>query len=177
MKKNKIKNNKVLLPVGSSSLIMVFIVLCLAIFSAITFLTAANEKKLTNQSAEFLKKYYLANEQASIVLNNIQKTLDNIYADGNSDNLSNEDLNMIVSAVDSYQLSIVDNNQIEFDVPVTDSLIIKAKAGINNDKKLEIISYSLFNKNSMNVIEDEFLNLFEGDEGIEGFADNFKDGD
>ena len=29
----------------------------------------------------------------------------------------------------------------------------------------------------MNVIEDEFLNLFEGDEGIEGFADNFKDGD
>ena len=177
MKKNKIKNNKVLLPVGSSSLIMVFIVLCLAIFSAITFLTAANEKKLTNQSAEFLKKYYLANEQAAITLNKIQTIIDDIYRNGNSENLSNNDLNAIFTAMDSCDLNIVNNDQIEFDVPVTDSLIIKAKAGINNDKKLEIISYSLFNKNSMNVIEDEFLNLFEGDEGIEGFADNFKDGD
>ena len=157
MKKNKIKNNKVLLPVGSSSLIMVFIVLCLAIFSAITFLTAANEKKLTNQSAEFLKKYYLANEQAAITLNKIQT--------------------IIFTAMDSCDLNIVNNDQIEFDVPVTDSLIIKVKTNINNNKKLEITSYSLFNKNSMNVIEDEFLNLFEGDEGIEGFADNFKDGD
>ncbi len=177
MKKNKIKSNKVLLPVGSSSLIMVFIVLCLAIFSAITFLTASNEKRLTNQSAEFLKKYYMANEQASIVLSEMQERLDNIYLDKDQDMFSNEELNVMLSVIDAYKLNVTDDGQIEFDVPVTDSLIIQVKTNINNDKKLEITSYSLFNTNSMNIIEDQVLNLFEGDKGIEGFADNFENGD
>lgn len=163
MSNKKPKVNKVLLPIGSSSLIMVFIVLCMAIFAAITFLTASNEKKLTNQSAEFLEKYYMANEQAGNILSDIQKAIDET---GETKNLS---INTDVS------ITYVENG-LEFDVPVTEALVIKVKANIDNDKKLVLESYSMFNLNSMNVIEDGYLNLFEGDESIEGFADDFENG-
>lgn len=160
--KAKVKSTRVVLPIGSSSLIVVFIVLCMAIFTAITYVTAANEKKLTGQSSEFLKKYYLANEEASRVLSDLQTKLD-----AGTDTMS-------LYSDDGYVLNLT-SYSVEFDVPIDDNLVIRAVA-INENGRLMIDELKMFNLNSEMVFEDEFLNLYGGDEGFEGFADDFEDG-
>lgn len=160
-RKIKIKSTRVVLPIGSSSLIVVFIVLCMAIFTAITYFTAINEKKLNNQTTEFRSRYYLANEKVSRTLADLQKILDEKKSP------------VLLMTYDTYPI-FVHENSVEFDVAIDDHLLIKVKAEINEDYKLELNSASLHNLNADMVIEDGFLDLFEGDEGFEGFADDFE---
>lgn len=159
--KKPIKSTRVVLPIGSSSLIVVFIVLCMAIFTAITYVTAANEQKLNNHTTKFLSRYYLANEQAARVLSDLQVKLD--------ENTPPE----LLMNYEKHPIA-VNGSYLDFDVPIDDSLIIRVRAEIRDNHKLDVQSYSLYNLNADMVIEDEFLDLFEGDGSFEGFADNFE---
>ncbi|NLL63706.1 MAG: hypothetical protein GX241_05665 [Ruminococcaceae bacterium] len=60
--------------VGSASVIMLFSVLCLTIFSVLTFLTANNEYKLANKSAEAVKAYYAADTIATETYGALKET-------------------------------------------------------------------------------------------------------
>lgn len=160
--KLNIKSTRVVLPIGSSSLIVVFIVLCMAVFTAITFITAKNEEKLTQQTTQFLSKYYLANENVSRTLDDLQKMLD----DGNESSS--------LMTYDKYAVSVNDDSIVEFEVSVDDNLTIKVKAEINQNRKLNIKSSVLYNLKTDMLIEDDFLDLYEGDGNFEGFADNFE---
>jgi len=57
--------------VGSASIILVFAVLCLTIFSLITFVVAGNEKSLIDAKAELVKGYYNADALAERIVANI----------------------------------------------------------------------------------------------------------
>jgi len=54
--------------VGSASIILVFAVLCLTIFSLITFVVAGNEKSLTDAKVELVKGFYEADALAESVI-------------------------------------------------------------------------------------------------------------
>jgi len=57
--------------VGSASIVLVFAVLCLTIFSLITFVVAANEKNLTDVKIELVTGYYKADALADLILADI----------------------------------------------------------------------------------------------------------
>jgi hypothetical protein len=60
--------NKGGIGVGSASIILVFAVLCLTVFSLITFLVAGNEKALADAEAELVIGYYEADALAEQIL-------------------------------------------------------------------------------------------------------------
>lgn len=164
--KPKIKSTRVILPIGSSSLIVVFIVLCMSIFTAITYVTAANEKKLTIQTAEYQRKYYMANEEISITLSNLQKELDS---------QKKPDIHCFLT-YNPVRVNIYENNNsFDFEYPIDDSLSIKVTGFVENGI-IKVDSCVVYNVNAGMVPEDEFLNFFEGDVEFEGFAEDFGSG-
>jgi hypothetical protein len=52
------------LNIGSASIIMIFAVLCLTVFSALSFVTAASEKSTADRFAESTAAYYEADAEA-----------------------------------------------------------------------------------------------------------------
>ena len=60
--------NKGGIGVGSSSIVLVFAVLCLTIFSLISFIVTQNTKALVDAEAEFVKGYYRADVKAEFIL-------------------------------------------------------------------------------------------------------------
>ncbi|MCL2425907.1 MAG: hypothetical protein FWD05_06175 [Oscillospiraceae bacterium] len=60
--------NKAGIGVGSASIVLVFAVLCLTIFSLITFVIAGNEKAMVDARAELVIAYYEADALAEQIL-------------------------------------------------------------------------------------------------------------
>jgi hypothetical protein len=60
--------NKGGIGVGSASIVLVFAVLCLTIFSLITFIVARNSKALVDAEAELVIGYYEADVEAERIL-------------------------------------------------------------------------------------------------------------
>jgi len=63
--------NKSGIGVGSASIVLVFAVLCLTIFSLITYVVAGNEKALVDAKAELVTGYYEADAAAELILSEI----------------------------------------------------------------------------------------------------------
>ena len=60
--------NKGGIGVGSASIVLVFAVLCLTIFSLISFIVTQNTKALVDAEAEFVTGYYRADSRAELIL-------------------------------------------------------------------------------------------------------------
>jgi len=63
--------NKSGIGVGSASIVLVFAVLCLTIFSLITYVVAGNEKTLVDRKVQLVTGYYEADALAEEILVNI----------------------------------------------------------------------------------------------------------
>ena len=57
--------------VGSASIVLVFAVLCLTIFSLITLVVARNEKAMIDAKVRLVTSYYVADTQAERILHDI----------------------------------------------------------------------------------------------------------
>jgi len=60
--------NKGGIGVGSASIVLIFAVLCLTIFSLISFIVTQNTKALVDAEAEFVTGYYKADSRAELIL-------------------------------------------------------------------------------------------------------------
>lgn len=84
--KNKTKRFPAI--VGPSSLIVIFAVLCLSVFSILTLSTAKAQERLSTVSAESIKNYYKADSEAELILSKIRNgevppqvtVTDNVYS-------------------------------------------------------------------------------------------------
>ena len=59
----KAERRSVGINVGSASIVMIFAVLCLTVFSTLSFVTANHERKLAEKSALAVQHYYEADWQ------------------------------------------------------------------------------------------------------------------
>ncbi len=64
------------LNIGSASIIMIFAILCLTVFSALSLVTAVSEKKTAQRFADATAAYYEADSEAVNIKNSIQAELD-----------------------------------------------------------------------------------------------------
>ena len=60
--------NKSGIGIGSASVVLVFTVLCLTVFSLISYTTAANDKALTDVEARLVKSFYKVDTIAECIL-------------------------------------------------------------------------------------------------------------
>ena len=74
MKKDKQQSSFV--NIGSSSLLIVFLVLCLATFSILSLSSAKSDYTLSERLAEHKNQYYEASSKAESVLDKVDATLE-----------------------------------------------------------------------------------------------------
>lgn len=61
--------------VGSASIVMIFAVLCLTVFSGLSLMTANHERKLAEKSAAAVQQYYAADWQCEAIYEQIYNAL------------------------------------------------------------------------------------------------------
>ncbi len=64
------------LNIGSTSIIMIFAILCLTVFSALSLVTSVSEKKTAQRFADETAAYYEADSEAVKIKNRIQAAID-----------------------------------------------------------------------------------------------------
>lgn len=64
------------LNMGSASIIMIFAILCLTVFSALSLVTSVSEKKTAQRFADETAAYYEADSEAVKIKNSIQAAID-----------------------------------------------------------------------------------------------------
>ena len=82
---NKEKKSVPFLSIGSSSLLVVFLVLCLVIFAMLTLTGAQSDYRFSRQLADRRTAYYAACNQAEQSLAGMDKTLQRMYASSDSE--------------------------------------------------------------------------------------------
>lgn len=75
MKRNN--SNEYGINIGSSTLIMIFALLCLVVFSLLAYKTALNEKNLALKISNETKAYYEADYKATKIKNKIENNITN----------------------------------------------------------------------------------------------------
>lgn len=69
------KKNSGGMNIGTSSILVTFVLLCLVTFSALAYMSARSDYKLSKQTAERTASYYDANRMAEIYMANIEGLL------------------------------------------------------------------------------------------------------
>ena len=78
------KNNFPITNIGSVTLMMIFIVLCMVSFAALSLSTAASDYQAAKKSAKHVKEYYQASNEAEETLASIADTLETAYQSSSS---------------------------------------------------------------------------------------------
>lgn len=79
MSKKKIVNPVV--GVGISSVLLIFLIVCLAVFSVLTLTSATSDYKMSKKIADHTTQYYKAYQLAQDEIANVDKKLQEIYND------------------------------------------------------------------------------------------------
>ena len=66
--------------VGTSSILLIFIILCLVAFATLSIVSASADYKLSRKVADRTANYYEAANQAERYIASIDKTLQNVYS-------------------------------------------------------------------------------------------------
>ncbi len=72
--------------IGSSSILLIFVILCLIAFATLSIVSANADAKLTNKVAERTTSYYEAHNQATTTIAALNNELANIYLQAADEN-------------------------------------------------------------------------------------------
>lgn len=128
--------------VGSTSIIMIFVVLCLTTFSILSLVTSNVAKKYTEKSIAFTTSDYEAQNEANQTLEKI----DNILLNAQNDALNYDSNVMILSGIDGVKIiSQPDGYIASYDIPITESRYLSIELKIPlypSDVRFSIIKWA-----------------------------------
>ena len=120
--KNKLRGG---INVGTSSVLVAFVLLCLVTFAALTFISASSDLKLSQEVADRTTEYYAANMQAELFMANIEGLLSKKYNSVDSADAYYSSIEDVFSDNDmiaiSHDLSDNNNVYISYSVPINDT--------------------------------------------------------
>ena len=120
---------------GAVSLVMIFCILCLVIFSVLTYVTADRERRLSEKTAQNAEDYYKADRDATVIVSHLQNGTNlDVEIDWNGDKAS-------------------------FLLPVGDSLGLDVEVSVHGGA-CEILRWQTVYTGSWEP--DQFLDLWEG---------------
>lgn len=156
-----VKDKKRLSPysIGSCSILLIFITICLTTFAALSLVSANSDYKMSIKTAENTAEYYLADSKAQVALANLHKIVNN--------NLQEEDfLSSCFREISHDKLFMADkvNSKIyiTYNIPVNDRQYLQAVVIITeeNPKQLSIESWKVITK--ADDSEESPLNVWDG---------------
>ena len=133
--------------VGTSSILVTFVLLCLVTFAALSFLSANSDYRLSMQTAKRTTEYYEANRIAELYMANIEGQLSKSYArtSGEADYMKElpklfADNETITVNTDSSPVTL------SYDVPVNDTqnlhvCLAASYPGKGDDALFHIVSW------------------------------------
>ncbi len=114
--------------IGTSSILVTFVLLCLVTFAGLSFLSTNSDYHLSKQSAERTASYYDANRMAEIYLANIQSIM--------------EQIDQSVSSEDEYyrtaRSTFADNPRIQFSEDENGNDTLQYKVAISAGQELAV---------------------------------------
>jgi len=133
--------------IGSASIILVFVVLCLTIFAVISLVPALTDQTLVNAEVKLVKSYFEADTLAEQILAEI------LLVDETPVNIMGININSFPD--EGLLLEIV-----SFAVPISDTQVLSVVAGIDFD------DYHIFVWRMCNISDweaDDSINVWQGD--------------
>ncbi len=107
---NKKHNPPVTLHIGSASILLIFVVMCLICFAALSLLSASADHKLSNKLLDRQNAYNKARSEAETQLNVIDETLYELYKESDSEaayyEQAGRSINFIKYVSDTQVLSV-----------------------------------------------------------------------
>ena len=122
--------------IGSVSLLMTFVVLCLAIFAALSISGSISEYRHSQQIAQHTTDYYEASNLASEMLRNIDGILKNTYEldPEHYYETAEEQLNPLVQSDTDFTS---ENPSVTYEVPVDDTRSLRVVLVLNPPGQME----------------------------------------
>ncbi len=111
MKKNKEQSSFV--NIGSSSLLIVFVILCLATFAILSLSSAKSDYSLSERLAKHKGDYYDASSRAEVILNEIDVTLANTAKAAQESHITGSSEDFLASPYFAAVIKALDGIQIE----------------------------------------------------------------
>ena len=126
--------------IGSSTLIMIFAIVCLVVFSLLTYKTAINEYNLAKKSSNEVKLYYEADSKAINIKRKIEKNIKhNKTVKGLVEKQENKNGNIYYS----YSVNVSKNKKLSVKL-------------LKKEKNLTIVKWK-----EINLVKDEYKNKLE----------------
>ncbi len=126
-------------PIGTSLLLVVFVLLALITFATLSLVSANSDNNLSQNVADTTKEFYAADAQAQIKLSEIHKILMGTSSDNMSD-LYDE----LKESLSGYTVEM--NNDkilVSFDTPVDEQESIHSEISVNLDGSYEVTKWQL----------------------------------
>ncbi|MCL2819834.1 MAG: hypothetical protein FWD38_03255 [Oscillospiraceae bacterium] len=144
--------------VGSASIVLVFAVLCLTVFSLITFVVAGNEKNLVGAKAETVTGYYRTDTLAELILADIIAAAN----DGNAADNKTGNIPGIIRETEIHKSFDETRNTetVYFFCDISDTKALFVNISINNDS-FDILSWRMYDRNDWE--SDDSVNVWTGD--------------
>lgn len=140
--------------VGASSILMIFTVLCLTVFSVLTFSTARADQRLTEKALDGTKEYYAADRQAEETLARIDGILEKA-----------KDLPTVKQLLAEAGFSVDPEGevfQVTAEFAVGDNRTYRMVVELTGDpeRRYRVLERSV--QNTEGVWEDEILDIWDG---------------
>lgn len=147
MKKNKEQSSFV--NIGSSSLLIVFVILCLATFAILSLSSAKSDYSLSERLAEHKSRYYEASSKAETILNEIDTILSDTAAasksnlsDSSGDFAASSYGKAVIKALNGTQISDISISCAEADKKLKAAYQVPLEEGQALDIELDITDYT-----------------------------------
>lgn len=127
--------------VGSASLVMVFAVMCLTIFSVLSLITANNELKIAKRFATSIENYYNADYEAVTMIEALKAELER--------NIDLPTVDVLVTKT--------------YDCVIDDKQILRVEAECYKDS-VKIVSWKIIENGVFEF--DESLEIWSGEDGV-----------
>lgn len=140
--------------VGSSSILVTFVLLCLVTFAALAFVSANSDYTLSRQAAERTTDYYNANHIAEVFLLNIESQIRNTINNTSSEEEFYNSIEDTFSDNNSISVEIIDNENIQFsyNVAISDKQILDIVLATNYN--------SFKNSDSVSILKWQTVSTF-----------------
>ncbi|MCL2575145.1 MAG: hypothetical protein FWE33_01810 [Defluviitaleaceae bacterium] len=131
--------------IGSASIMLVFVVLCLAIFAIISLVPALTSQNLVNSEVGLVQDFFIADVIAEQIVDEIlssSQTPENIMGIG-----------ILSSQYEGLR-------HIVFAVPINEVQVLRVEIGVADDNSLEIFEWVMYNTNDWTADID--INVWQG---------------
>ena len=151
---------------GASSVLMIFVVLCLTTFGVLSLVSAKADLRLTDKTLAAAEEYYAADAEVEILLSRIDAALAAVRRDFDAGAGAEDDYWRLTSQrLQQIDGVSADENNVSFSVPVGEFREIAVSLILHSPEKAShytVQSRPLRDTRTGEDLDDDFINIWPG---------------